>query len=221
MAAMPDEPRLAQWIEQSIADHSHILAAGYQGKTLLYDDGDNRLVIKVPHGRGLARWLHTRMLRHEREAYRRLEGLDGVPGCRGMVASRYLVLDYIEGHTIREQRPRDENRYFDAMYNLIQSMHARGVAHMDLKRKDNLYVTTDDGPCLLDFGAAVIYRPGFHPFNHFRYRLGLQFDINAWVKHKHHHIPYAQDYIERHSEHYRTTAIEKWARRVKRWFNRR
>ena len=88
MAAWPDQPGLRQWIEQSLAEDSHILAAGYQGKTLLYQPPGRKLVIKVPHGRGLARWLHTRMLRHEYAVYRRLEGLDGIPACVGMVDNR-------------------------------------------------------------------------------------------------------------------------------------
>ena len=57
---------------------------------------------------------------------------------------------------------------------------------MDLKRKDNLLVKADETPCLLDFGAAVINKKGFHPLNHYHYQLAKQFDFNAWIKHKYH-----------------------------------
>lgn len=65
-------------------------------------------------------------------------------------------------------------------------MHAKNVAHMDLKRKDNLLVKADESPCILDFGAAVIKKPGFHPFNQYHYQVAKQFDYNAWIKHKYH-----------------------------------
>ena len=44
----------------------------------------------------LARW----MLRREREIYRRLEGFTGSPRCHGLLADRYLVLDYIDGDSM-------------------------------------------------------------------------------------------------------------------------
>ena len=73
-----DQSRLTQWIEDSLSNNSNVLAAGYQGKTLLYSENDQKLVIKIPHGRGLIKYLHTRMLRHEANAYQQLKDLDGI-----------------------------------------------------------------------------------------------------------------------------------------------
>jgi predicted Ser/Thr protein kinase len=181
-----DEAALKQWIEESIATGANILAAGYQGQTLLYEDENSRYVIKVPHGKGLARKFHRRMLRHEYEVYKKLGDFEGAPACYGLVDGQYLVLEFIDGRTIRTKRPLDEEEYHARLLDHIKAMHSKSVAHMDLKRKDNLLVKADESPCILDFGAAVIKKQGLHPFNHYHYRVAKQFDFNAWVKHKYH-----------------------------------
>ena len=214
-----DESELKHWIENSLAENSHVLAAGYQGKTLLYQRDGHKLVIKTPHGTGISRLIHTHMLRHEYQVYKRLAGYPFAPACYGMVDNRFLVLEHIEGTTIRDRRPDDEAAYIEKLFDAIQQLHARDVAHMDLKKKDNLLVTSGDNPCLLDFGAAVIRRPGLHPLNRFRYRLARQFDYNAWVKHKYHDRMHAISDADR--VYYRVTRIEALASRLKQIFTSR
>lgn len=63
-------------------------------------------------------------------------------------------------------------------------LHRRGVAHFELKRKANLIAQPGSLPGIIDFGLAVIRKPGFAQFNHFLYRLAVQVDFNAWIKHK-------------------------------------
>ncbi len=181
-----DESFLEQWIVNSLQDNTHILAAGYQGTTLIYQDDVQNLVIKVPHGRGITRYIHKLMLRHEHNVYQKLKGVDCIPECYGMVNNTYLVLEYISGQPIRQKRPEQAEFFFNKLLATIKQMHDSDVAHMDLKKKDNLLVTDDNQPCLIDFGAAVISKPGFHPFNSFHFSIGIRFDYNAWIKHKYH-----------------------------------
>ena len=209
-----DEAELKQWIEESIATSTNILAAGYQGQILHYEAGDNNFLIKVPHGRGLARKFHLKMLIHEYEVYKKLDGFDGAPACYGLIDGQYLVLEYIEGRTIRKKRPLDEDEFHARLFDSIRAMHAKGVAHMDLKRKDNLMVRADESPCILDFGAAVIQKQGTHPFNQYRFQLGKQFDYNAWIKHKYHdRSPDEISLTDR--KYYKVTWIEAWASTIK------
>ena len=209
-----DEIALKQWIEDSIATGSNILAAGYQGQTLLYEDENNRYVIKVPHGRGLARHFHRHMLRHEFEVYKKLGDFAGAPACYGLIDNQYLVLEFIDGRTIRTKRPLDEDEFHAKLFDHIKNMHAKSVAHMDLKRKDNLLVTTDESPCILDFGAAVIKKQGFHPFNQYHYQVAKQFDYNAWIKHKYHDR--STDEISMYDrKYYKVTLIEAAASLIK------
>lgn len=211
-----DQSSLKQWIEDSLASNSNTLAAGYQGKTLLYRNSDLNLAIKIPHGRGLIKYLHTRMLHHEARAYRRLKHLQGIPACYGLIDNRYLALELIDGEPIRNKRPVNDERYFKALLSLIKQMHESGVAHMDLKRKDNLMVTHHDEPCVLDFGTAVIRKPGFHPLNHFMYRLAIRFDYSAWVKHKYHNDMH--NIREEDKIYYQRTHIEKFAKIIRKVF---
>jgi serine/threonine protein kinase len=211
-----DASELKHWIESSLASNSHVLAAGYQGKTLLYESDSHKFVIKIPHGKGVSRLIHTHLLRHEYKVYRRLAAYPYAPDCYGMVDNRYLVLEYVEGTTIRDHRPDDENAYMVKLFDAIRQLHACDVAHMDLKKKDNLLVTVDDNPCLLDFGTAVIRKRGLHPLNRFRYRLARQFDYNAWVKHKYHDRMNALSDADR--VYYKVTRIEALASWLKQSF---
>ena len=181
-----DEAALKQWIEESISNSANILAAGYQGQILHYEDADNDFLIKVPHGKGLARKFHLKMLRHEYDVYQKLGDFDGAPACHGLIDDQYLVLEYVNGRTIRKKRPLDEDEFHARLFDYIRAMHAKGVAHMDLKRKDNLLVKADETPCILDFGAAVIKKQGTHFLNQYHYQIAKQFDYNAWIKHKYH-----------------------------------
>jgi len=208
-----DEATLKSWVENSLRDNSHTLAAGYQGKTLEYQDNQHHLVIKVPHGRGLIRYVHTLLLRREHLVYQQLDGFSACPKCYGMLANRYLVLEYIDAKPIRERRPNAPEEFFAVLLNQIKEMHRRQVAHMDLKKKDNLMVTSDQQPCIIDFGASVIHKRGFHPLNHFWYKLAKQFDYNAWVKHKYHNNE--QNISALDKQYLRRTIIERVAKRLK------
>jgi predicted Ser/Thr protein kinase len=218
--AAPDigEDELVRWIERSIAEASHILAQGYQGRVYLYQDARRRYVIKAASGRGVLRWLRTRMLRHEYRVYTRLVGFAGSPRCYGLLQGRYLVLEYIEALPLRHAPIDDRDAFYSDLFGLIKELHGRGIAHSDLKRKDNLLVVAGRRPCLIDFGAAIIRKAGFAPFNHFLFRTAQRFDFNAWIKLKYNNR--LEEIAEIDSIYYRRTWVEKAARRTKRTYKR-
>jgi len=43
---------------------------------------------------------------------------------------------------------------------LVDSIHARGVAHLDLRKRDNILVADDGWPSVIDFNASVCFDPG-------------------------------------------------------------
>ena len=215
--ADPPEDVLVRWIEASLATGSHRLAHGYQGAVYLYP-GPPRLVIKAATGTGAMRWVRERMLRREYAVYQKLRAFRGSPRCYGLLAGRYLVLEHIEATPLRRAVLTDRAAFFDALFEHINALHARGVAHFDLKKKDNLLVTKDGLPCLIDYGAAIIRKPGFAPLNRYLYRLAERFDFNAWVKLKYDgkyaHVS-AADRV-----YYRRSFVEKASRRLKRAYKR-
>jgi predicted Ser/Thr protein kinase len=186
MKTLPPADQLRPWIEHSLAHRENILATSNQGTILLYQHGNQKFVIKTAMGRGLLFRLRQKTLRREYQAYLQLQGVAGVPECHGLIDGRYLVLEQINGHPYRDATLLERDKWFAELLKILQAIHARGVSHGDLKSKGNLLVTVDERPCIVDFGTAFIYKPGFHPFNNWLFRTGKRLDLNAWVKHKYH-----------------------------------
>jgi len=177
-----NEAELLRWIESSIKTGSNIISHGYQGHIYLYEDKDLRLVVKAPMGWGLGRFIRRIMLRNEFRAYSKLSSVKGIPRCFGFLKKSYLVLQFIEGVSVKNAPIADHEHFYKAFLDLIKNLHAAGVAHGDLKKKDNLLVVGQKNPCVIDFGIAIIKKKGFAPINHFLYNLAGKFDYNAWAK---------------------------------------
>ncbi len=159
------------------------LARGNQGWVFGLTINGRRLVVKTPAG-GLASALHRRALAREARAYGRLRGVPGFATCHGLFDRRWLVLDELAARPFREAAPEDggSDEFFDGLLQTIRAMHARGVAHGDLKRKANLLVGDDGRPRIIDLGTAVLRRDRFAPLNHALFRTLAQTDLNAWIK---------------------------------------
>lgn len=210
------EKALTEWINGHLETGAKVLSAGYQGKTLLFDEGGHRLVIKAPLGNLLTRPVNLALLRHEYRIYQKLDGLSAVPQCYGMANNEYLVLEYIEGHTIRDNRPDSDSDFYPKLFQAIQQMHGRGVAHFDLKRKENLLVTPDNNPVMIDFGVSISHKGSWHLLNRYLYKLAKQFDLNAWVRHKCNRR--YDELSDEDRQYYRKTLIEKVALKTKRFY---
>jgi predicted Ser/Thr protein kinase len=210
------ERGLIEWIEARLAHGRAARARGYQGAIYVYGSGARRFAVKVAAGRGWRGYVRRWMLRRESAVYRRLSGFPGSPRCYGLLRGRYLVLDYVDGVPLRGAALSDRERFFGTLLAHILELHRRGVAHADLKRRDNLLVVGGDTPCLIDFGAAIVRKPGFAPLNHYLYALARRFDLNAWAKLK--YDGRYQDMTPEDRVHFRRTVIERVARALKRTY---
>lgn len=175
---------LQQWIESSLASGSNILATSNQGIVLLFEGDGLKLVIKSAMGRGPVRRARQATLEREYAAYQRLHGVAGVPACHGLLAQRYLLMEFIDGTPYREATWQDRDSWFAGLLDIIRAFHERGVSHGDLKSKSNMIAGSDGKPYVIDFGTTFIYKQGFHPINNRLFEYGKRLDINAWVKHK-------------------------------------
>ena len=180
------QPDFRQWIEHSLQQQENILAVSNQGTVLHYRGNGLDLVVKTAMGSGLVLKVRQKTLLREFEAYRRMDGLRGVPECYGLLGGRYLVVEFIRGTPYRQANWTDRANWFRDFLEILQSIHERGVSHGDLKSKPNILVTEDEKPCVIDFGTAFLHKPGFHPLNNWFFEYGKRLDINAWVKHKYH-----------------------------------
>lgn len=219
---MPDpldantERALIDWIETRTRTGQPAHARGNQGLVYLYENAERRFIVKVAPGRGLKGRVRRWMLRREHAAYQRLHGFVGSPHCYGLFRDRYLVLDYVAGVRFRNHELKDRRMFFDTMLAHVLEMHRRGVAHADLKRNDNLLIIDNRLPCLIDFGAAVVRKPGFAPINHYLYNLARRFDLNAWAKLK--YQGRMEEITPEDSMYYGRTGIEIVARAIKRGY---
>ncbi|MEZ5565503.1 MAG: hypothetical protein R3F24_08265 [Gammaproteobacteria bacterium] len=192
------------------------LSRGYQGAVYVRGSGTDRRVVKQPMGGRLARWLRKAMLRREYAAYRRLEGIPGIPRCFGLDADGSLILEYVQGEVYREtsRSLHDRPHFFALFLRQILALHAAGVAHADLKRRGNLLISQDSEPILLDFGSAVLRQKNGGPWNRFLFRQVCRMDLNAWIKLKYHR---RYDQITPDDlQYYRPTVVEAIARVVRR-----
>lgn len=186
------DPQLAESLRPWLADASRLqaslLSSGYQGSAYLYSGEvrgqSRRYVIKQAAQGRLTGWLHRWLLRREARAYALLAEVQGVPHAPGLLDDKWLVLDYIEGRPLHEVRDSLHNPagFYQRLHTIIRDCHAAGVAHGDLKRKDNVLVTADEQPWVIDFGTAIMRGGGW--LERRLFPLVCRMDHNAWIKAK-------------------------------------
>jgi len=176
--------RFAAWYAAAPNKTGIPLGRGYQAKAELFDSPAGRFVLKKARGISLWRLLGEISIRREYEVYRRIRGVPGVPRCLGLLDERILVIEYIDGATFRqyEQQLKDWDAFFAKLFETIQGVHAVGVAHGDLKRKDNILVGPGEQPYIVDFGVASVAKPATTIWANAMFRWMRQYDYNAWVK---------------------------------------
>jgi predicted Ser/Thr protein kinase len=177
---------IPKWADGSLERGENILATSNQGTILLFREAGMEFVVKTAMGKGATRHARQATLQREYEAYKKLKGVEGIPKCYGMVADRFLVMEYVHGSPYREAEFKDRDEWFAQLLLILENIHARGVSHGDLKSKSNLIVTDSGKPCVIDFGTTIMKKEGFHPINNRMFEYLKQLDRNAWVKHKCH-----------------------------------
>jgi hypothetical protein len=95
-------------------------------------------------------------------AYRRLAGLSGPPAFHGRVDAHALALEYVDARPLSqtEQRAQQGPVCFDALSRIVHGLHAAGVAHLDLRRQDNVLLDREGRVRVVDFASALWLRPG-------------------------------------------------------------
>ncbi len=131
--------------------HNSVSAVG-----LYATDGD-RVVLKC-YRRAPAlvvpmKWVGRLMARHEAAMLRRVQDVDGVPGLRGRYGPTGLVRDYVPGRPLTRSSAVDRE-FFRRLRRLMDELHGRGLAYVDLEKAENILVGEDGRPHLIDFQVA-------------------------------------------------------------------
>jgi len=141
-----------------------VLRSGDPGRAdlLVVDLGEGPMVVKdfatrSWWGRALGRLLIAREIR----AYRWLGDSRDVPRLIGRVDAHALALEKIDGVILSPAvRHRDAGGVLASRIRaLVDRMHAKGFAHLDLNRR-NLLRCADDEVVALDLAGAIWFRPG-------------------------------------------------------------
>jgi serine/threonine protein kinase len=174
---------------------------------VIEEDGVRAVVKDFSTNRFLFRNLAGRFLVwRESRAYWQVAGLEGVPRVYRVIKGLAIVLEQIPGTSLNDvEKPSDlPEGFFEACETLVSRVHAKGVAHCDLKREPNILVGSDGRPYFVDWAAAILRREcRFFPFNRIYERFLLDDEL-AIIKLKLKHCPGAVSREENERLQYRS-----------------
>ncbi len=131
---------------------------------LAVDPDGGRVVLKCPHEGIIGDVATFDRFRREMEIARRLDhpGIQHSLDPGGDRTRPYLVMEYIEGETLREHLARrgrlpiaEAVAIVDQLADAMGYAHRQGVTHRDLK-PENVLVTAEGRPVVTDFGIALM-----------------------------------------------------------------
>lgn len=95
-------------------------------------------------------WLGAMLADHELAVYAAAEGVEGIPRCLGKWGRTGLTHAFVEGHPL-QQREWVDDAFFDRLEHLLNELHRRDIAYVDLEKRENILVDQDGRPSLIDF----------------------------------------------------------------------
>jgi len=190
-----------------------VIAESNQGLIVHVTTKTLNLAVKVPRGRGLMWHARRLSLLREHAAYQKLTGIPGLPRCFGLFNGCHLALEYIQGLPLRQAVVPDQHAFYDRLRGILEAMHRRGVAHGDLKSRQNIMMTDSGAPVIVDLGTAVVRKNGWRPFNRWLFNYLCRIDFNGWVKHKYGSYDNIADHDRHHLRRTRIERINNWVRR--------
>jgi hypothetical protein len=142
--------------------------------------------------RAMGRFLVSREIR----AYRWLGESSDVPRLIGRVDAYALALELIDGEMLfpAERHREAGGSLASRIRAMVDRMHAKGFAHLDLNRR-NLLRRADDEVVALDLAGAIWFRPGSAAHRLF-FRLFATADDSACLKWKDRLAPGTLDAVE-------------------------
>lgn len=157
-----DDPPFSIVVEGKSYQQARIFKHDFFAATGLYVSDSGKVVLKV--GRRAAilflptRWIGEALAYHEARLYGLVAGLPGVPAFLGRLGPTAIVHDYIEGRPLaRDDRVDDD--FFPRLTSLLEAMHRRGVAYVDLEKRENILLGDDGRPYLIDFQISWHWPP--------------------------------------------------------------
>jgi serine/threonine protein kinase len=137
----------------------------FYAATGLYDKvegtGPDRVVFKIYHKDRYAflplAWLGRWLARREAKLHDALADVQGVPRLLARHGDTGLVREFIPGCSLREvtAAEKPDAHFFPELRATLAAVHARGIAHCDLAKPENILRTDAGRPRLIDFQIAI------------------------------------------------------------------
>ena len=152
-------PREAK-LEGSELDLERVVKHDFWAATCFYTarGTGRRVVIKYGRSRRLGlvpmRWAGRVLVNRESRFYRRLSTVDAVPRWLGMVPAPWIGFghEYVEGQAIAVADPqRLDASFFQALGVVLEQLHEREIAYVDLHKPHNVIIDPRGQPHLIDF----------------------------------------------------------------------
>jgi hypothetical protein len=131
--------------------------------TALYAAGPRRIICKFNRRQSFGllpgAWIGRLLARREAHFLGRLADVPGFPRLLGPVlvdgvkAENALARVYVAGHPL-ESREQTSDDFFPALGRLLAELHGRGIAYIDLHKRENVLVGDDGLPYLIDFQVS-------------------------------------------------------------------
>lgn len=132
--------------------------------TALYEGEAGQVVCKFNRQKSLLglpmKWLGRLLASREAAALKTLEGLAGIPRlmvpvhAKGRLLDRAVAHEFVPGHPLGD-RERVTDQFFPALSGLLREIHERGLAYVDLHKRENVLVGVDGRPYLIDFQISL------------------------------------------------------------------
>ncbi len=103
------------------------------------------------------------LMRFEVSNCRLFEGLPGTVARTRPVDRSSFLREWVEGTDLRRLKReggRVPDDFFDELRAILDAIHARGVAYNDLEKKDNVLLTPEGRPMLIDYQICVSHYRG-------------------------------------------------------------
>jgi hypothetical protein len=155
-----DEPPAVVEIDGECFRRQEVLKHDSWAASAIYAGATRRAFCKFNRQQSVLRvsmrWLGRLLASREQAFHDRLAGVAGIPSSLGPVRHAGRVLpnalarEFIDGHALREGE-RVDDAFFPRLRFLLVEVHRRGVAHVDLHKRENILVGADGRPYLIDF----------------------------------------------------------------------
>jgi hypothetical protein len=130
--------------------------------TGLYRGPDGLAVLKVGRRNEFmtipTAWVGALLTRHEVRLYKLLQGMQGVPRLIGAVGKHGFMHGFVPGHPLARNEQVSDT-FCDGLSALVDGLHDRHVAYVDLNKRENVLIGDDGRPYLIDFQISLYLPP--------------------------------------------------------------